>query len=155
MFDLPSKPPSTLELSSSPIRLVPTTRALPFAFPIYRGARHRFSRISSISAISATWVLIRDIMLQWAFPKRSLVAMREKIRRGRWEETTNTRGCYRRNSGQARRKMERKEETSNFVLTLVGATLNCGLPTLINFERFISSYSIRPGEGRRAVELAR
>lgn len=38
---------------------------------------------------------------------------------------------------RARRKMERKEETNNFVLALVGATSNCGLPTLINFGRFI------------------
>lgn len=49
--------------------------------------------------------------------------------------------------------MERKEETSNFVPTLVGATLNCGLSTLINFGRFIFSCSTlsRQGEGRRAV----
>lgn len=47
--------------------------------------------------------------------------------------------------------MERKEETNNFVLALVGATLNCGLPTLINFGRFISSCSTRSGEGSRAV----
>lgn len=47
--------------------------------------------------------------------------------------------------------MMRKEETNNFVLVLVGATLNCGLPTLINFGRFISSCSTQPGEGRRTV----
>lgn len=53
--------------------------------------------------------------------------------------------------GWVRRKMEGKEETNNFVPALVGATLNCGLPTLINFGRFISSCSTRPGEGWRAV----
>lgn len=38
---------------------------------------------------------------------------------------------------------ESKEERNNFVPALVGATLNCGLPTLINFGRFISSCSTR------------
>lgn len=56
MFDLPSKPPSTLELSGSPSHVTPTIpfppppryRCRSVASQVYRGAR-RFSRTSSIS----------------------------------------------------------------------------------------------------------
>lgn len=58
--------------------------------------------------------------------------------------------------------VERKREIT-LSRRLVGATLNCGLPTLINFGRFISSCltrwgkNDRGGEGRRGpfYELAR
>lgn len=80
-----------------------------------------------------------------SFPsKRSLAATR---RRGRWEETANKRIVE-------EKDRERKEDEDNFVPALAGATLNCGLPTLINFGRFISSCSTRRGKDSR-VERAK
>lgn len=47
--------------------------------------------------------------------------------------------------GVTRGKTERKRERErdNFVSALAGAMLNCGLPTLINFGRFISVETTR------------
>lgn len=73
------------------------------------------------SAVSARRVLIRDIILQ----------------------TVARVGCSARRGGEPRAKRER----DNFVLALAGATLNCGLPTLINFGRFISPEPTRRWKG--------
>lgn len=83
--------------------------------------------------------------------KCSLAAMREdeeKRQKKEEERRQRIRGWSKSEQGAVyRRKLEREEERNNFVLTLVGATLNCGLPTLINFGRFISSCSTRLEEG--------
>lgn len=57
----------------------------------------------------------------------------KQVRAG--ENAERVSGCYER--------QDRERERDNFVSALTGAMLNCGLPTLINFGRFISVETTR------------